>query len=307
MTILVPPHAGGMEPSFPPMLGRGLRNREKMQWKMEKRKPVVSIITVVYNAALLLEKTMESVRVQRETYPYIEYIIVDGASKDGTLALIEANRDIVDRFVSEPDKGIYDAMNKGLAMAAGSFVWFLNAGDYIYSDAFLLEVFHEGLDWEREEADAGSGTFLHDNLTEDDGWADIYYGQTQLVDENWQPAGMRRLRAPEVLTPKSFRWGMLVCHQSILVRRSLARPYDMRYHCSADFNWVLYALEKAQRIENVHQTVACYLKGGKSRKMLVRSWFERFAIMRIHFGLLSTLWFHFLILLRAFRPADRNY
>ena len=234
MTILIPPHAGGMEPSFPPMPGRGLRNREKMQWKMEKRKPVVSIITVVYNAARLLEKTMESVRVQRETYPYIEYIIVDGASKDGTLALIEANRDIVDRFVSEPDKGIYDAMNKGLAMAAGSFVWFLNAGDYIYSDAFLLEVFHEGLDWEREEADAGSGTFLHDNLTEDDGWADIYYGQTQLVDENWQPAGMRRLRAPEVLTPKSFRWGIA---GPFLVRAFCyhADPFRIAFHALVPF------------------------------------------------------------------------
>ena len=273
---------------------------------MEKQKPVVSIITVVYNAARLLEKTMESVRTQKENYPYIEYIIVDGASKDGTLALIEANRDIVDRFVSEPDKGIYDAMNKGLKMATGTFVWFLNAGDYIYSDAFLLEVFHEGMDWEEDEEE----TSLKPEDEEEegkDGWADVYYGQTQLVDDNWQPAGMRRLRAPEVLTPKSFRWGMLVCHQSILVRRSIARSYDMRYHCSADFNWVLYALEKARRIENTLQTVACYLKGGKSRKMLVRSWFERFRIMRIHFGLLSTLWFHFLILLRAFKPANRNY
>lgn len=266
--------------------------------------PLFSIITVTYNAAAVLPATLQSVAEQ--TCKEYEYIVVDGASTDNTLELVHRSG-MSPRIISERDKGIYDAMNKGLAMAAGSFVWFLNAGDYIYSDAFLLEVFHEGLDWEREEADAGSGTFLHDNLTEDDGWADIYYGQTQLVDENWQPAGMRRLRAPEVLTPKSFRWGMLVCHQSILVRRSLARPYDMRYHCSADFNWVLYALEKAQRIENVHQTVACYLKGGKSRKMLVRSWFERFAIMRIHFGLLSTLWFHFLILLRAFRPADRNY
>ena len=187
---------------------------------MEKQKPVVSIITVVYNAARLLEKTMESVRTQKENYPYIEYIIVDGASKDGTLALIEANRDIVDRFVSEPDKGIYDAMNKGLKMATGAFVWFLNAGDYIYSDAFLLEVFHEGLDWESEEMDAANQTAM--NAAEgEDGWADIYYGQTQLVDDNWQPAGMRRLRAPEVLTPKSFRWGMLVCHQSIPSDRGL--------------------------------------------------------------------------------------
>ena len=273
---------------------------------IQKKKPLISIITVVYNAARLLEKTMDSVRAQRENYPYIEYIVVDGASKDGTLDVIKANGDLVSAYVSEPDKGIYDAMNKGLAMATGTFVWFLNAGDFIYSDAFLLEVFHEGMDWEEDEEETSLKPENEEGEGKD-GWADVYYGQTQLVDAQWNPAGMRRLRAPEVLTPKSFRWGMLVCHQSILIRRSLAVPYDLRYKCSADFNWVLQALEKAGRIENTHQTVACYLKGGKSRQMLVLSWRERFQIMRKHFGLLSTLWFHFLILLRVFKPVNRNY
>ena len=253
--------------------------------------PVVSIITVVYNAKDSLAKTMQSVREQKARYPHIEYIVVDGASQDGTQELIHQNQDIVSRWISEPDKGIYDAMNKGLAMASGDFVWFLNAGDFIYSDRFLEQ------------------TFARNTLSDatPDGRADVYYGQTQLVDANWKPAGMRRLRAPEKLTPKSFRMGMLVCHQSVLVRRALAEPYDRRYKCSADYNWVLQALEKARRIANTHQIVSCYLKGGKSRQMLVLSWKERFRIMRLHFGLFSTLWFHGLILLRVFVPAKRNY
>ena len=253
--------------------------------------PVVSIITVVYNAKNHLAKTIKSVRDQKAFYPHIEYIVVDGASKDGTLELIHQNEDLISRWISEPDKGIYDAMNKGLAMASGSFVWFLNAGDLIYSERFLLDMF---------------GQDSPDDATED-GWADVYYGQTQLVDADWKPAGMRRLRAPEVLKPESFRMGMLVCHQSVIVRRAIAEPYDMRYRCSADYNWVLQALEKARRIANTRQIVSCYLKGGKSRQMLVLSWKERFRIMRLHFGLLATLRSHFLIVLRLFLPVKRDY
>lgn len=258
---------------------------------MNSSLPVVSIVTVVYNAKEPLARTMQSIREQKEHYPGIEYIVVDGASKDGTLDLINRNADIVSRWVSEPDKGIYDAMNKGLKMATGDYVWFLNAGDFIYSEFFLAQVFGQ---------DAGSDV-------PGDGWADIYYGQTQLVDADWRPAGMRRLRAPEKLTPKSFRMGMLVCHQSVLVSRALAEPYDVRYRCSADYNWVLQALKKARRIVNTHQIVSCYLKGGKSRQMLVLSWKERFRIMRLNFGLPSTVFFHGLIILRLFLPVKRSY
>lgn len=257
---------------------------------MNDPKPVVSIITVVYNARPLLAKTMESVREQKARYPFIEYVVVDGASKDGTLELIGQNKDIVSSWVSEPDKGIYDAMNKGLRMATGKYVWFLNAGDFICSDRFLADVFDKAGRFDTE-----------------DGLADIYYGQTRLVDSDWKPAGMRRLRAPERLKPESFRMGMLVCHQSVLVRRALADNYDLRYKCSADYDWVLKALRKARVIENTHQVVSCYLKGGKSRQMLVRSWKERFRVMRLQFGLPQTLFFHGLIVLRLFLPVRRDY
>ena len=101
---------------------------------MNDPKPVVSIITVVYNARPLLAKTMESVREQKARYPFIEYVVVDGASKDGTLELIGQNKDIVSSWVSEPDKGIYDAMNKGIRLASGQLIGIVNSDDWYEPD-----------------------------------------------------------------------------------------------------------------------------------------------------------------------------
>ena len=95
--------------------------------------PKFSIITVTYNAEAVLEDTIQSVISQ--TYHHVEYILVDGASKDGTLSIIDRYRDRITRIVSEPDKGLYDAMNKGIAMAQGKFALFLNSGDIFHQDA----------------------------------------------------------------------------------------------------------------------------------------------------------------------------
>jgi len=92
--------------------------------------PLISVITVTYNSASLLEETLKSIRSQ--TYPHIEHIIIDGASTDDTPEVIRRYEDIVARWVSEPDEGIYDAMNKGLKLFSGDYVWFINSGDRIY-------------------------------------------------------------------------------------------------------------------------------------------------------------------------------
>ena len=101
--------------------------------------PLVTIITVCYNAAALIEETIQSVLSQ--DYPNLEYLIVDGASTDGTLDIVRKYADRV-KFVSEPDKGIYDAMNKGLKMAKGEWVNFMNAGDTFSDDHVLSDIFH---------------------------------------------------------------------------------------------------------------------------------------------------------------------
>ena len=102
--------------------------------------PVFSIITVVYNGESLLPGTMESVF--RQTYPNVEYILVDGASKDNSLKIIQeyATKMPNLRWISEPDRGLYDAMNKGLRMATGDFVQFLNAGDWLYDAETLSKM-----------------------------------------------------------------------------------------------------------------------------------------------------------------------
>ena len=96
----------------------------------------ISVITVVYNGIDLLRGTMESVFAQ--TYPNIEYIIIDGNSNDGTLELIKENESKITKWISEPDKGLYDAMNKGIKLATGDFLWFMNAGDRIFAKDTLM-------------------------------------------------------------------------------------------------------------------------------------------------------------------------
>ena len=100
--------------------------------------PKFSIITVTYNAEKVLEDTIQSVISQ--TYHHVEYIIVDGASKDGTLSIIDRYRSRITTVVSEPDKGLYDAMNKAISLASGDYLCFLNAGDCFHEDDTLQQI-----------------------------------------------------------------------------------------------------------------------------------------------------------------------
>ena len=102
--------------------------------------PKFSVITVTYNAEKVLEDTVQSVISQ--TYHHVEYIIIDGASKDGTLEIVNRYRDRINQLVSEPDKGLYDAMNKGIALATGDYLCFLNAGDSFHEDDTLQKMVH---------------------------------------------------------------------------------------------------------------------------------------------------------------------
>lgn len=229
--------------------------------------PKVSVITVVYNAVDLLERTILNIRSQ--TYPNIEFIVIDGGSTDGTLEIIKKYEDLIDHWKSEADKGLYDAMNKGLQASSGDFVWFINAGDLIYSENTTAMIF-EGAE------------FIDD----------IYYGDTMIVDQEYHEIGLRRLRPPENLNWKSFQKGMLVCHQSILINRKLAEPYDLNLPHSADFDWVIKAMKKTDRIKNTKQILAAFLDGGQSKKTIKPSLKERFTSMKNHYGLLRTLLNH---------------
>lgn len=231
--------------------------------------PKFSIITVTYNAEKVLEDTIQSVIAQ--TYHRVEYIIVDGASKDGTTAIIERYRPHIHTVISEPDKGLYDAMNKGMAAATGDYLCFLNAGDCFHENNTLQQMVH--------------------TITENE-LPDVLYGETALVNAERHFLRMRRLAAPEVLTWKSFRQGMLVCHQAFFAKRSLAEPYRLKYRFSADFDWCIRVMKKARMIHNTHLILIDYLDEGMTTQNRKASLKERFCIMASHYGLFSTIAHH---------------
>lgn len=107
--------------------------------KTEGERPLVTVITISYNAEAIIERTILSVI--NQTYPAVEYIIIDGGSTDSTVDIIEKYANKVTYWISEPDNGIYDAMNKGLDIATGKWVSFMNSGDYYYSNNVLDAIF----------------------------------------------------------------------------------------------------------------------------------------------------------------------
>ncbi|HEX8517098.1 MAG TPA: glycosyltransferase family 2 protein [Bacteroidia bacterium] len=234
--------------------------------------PKISVITVVYNARWLLERTIISVLSQ--TYSNIEYIIIDGASTDGTLELIAKFKSRIALTQSGKDEGIYDAMNKGLKNASGDYVLFLNAGDELYSNDTIANVF------------AGTPN------------ADIYYGNTAVVDLNGRILGDRRLTPPENLDWKSLKFGMCVSHQSFIAKRLLCDFYNKEYKIAADIDWVINVLKQADKVVNTHQHISRFLEGGTSNKRRKKALWERFLIMVKHYGFFQTLFNHLLILIR---------
>ena len=241
--------------------------------------PKFSIITVTYNAGKVLEDTIQSVVFQ--TYRNVEYIIVDGGSKDNTLEVAEKYRDRISKVISEPDKGLYDAMNKGIRLATGDYLCFLNAGDELHENETLQKLVH---------------TLKGKELPE------VIYGETAIVDEEGHFLHMRRLSAPDTLTWKSFKQGMLVCHQAFIARRELAINdlYDLRYRFSADFDWCIRIMKKAKCLHNTRLTLIDYLKEGMTTRNHKASLKERFRIMAKHYGWLSTIAHHGWFVIRLF-------
>lgn len=256
-----------------------------------------TIVTITYNAAAVFVRTADSVL--RQDYPNVEHIIVDGASTDGTVALALEYKTKSDamgnghevRIVSEPDKGLYDAMNKGLGMATGDYVCFMNAGDFFPDGATLsLICANARLDGCRKDGKPLPA---------------VLYGDTDWVDNEGRYMRRRRLTPPERLSWRSFRHGMLVCHQAFYARADIARrtPYDLRYRHSADVDWCIRVMKEAERMSlplvNVHATIADYQREGQSTKYHRASLLERFDVMRRHYGLLQTLAMHAWFVVRA--------
>ncbi|HQS06596.1 MAG TPA: glycosyltransferase family 2 protein [Daejeonella sp.] len=231
--------------------------------------PKLTVITIVYNNVRDIERTVLSVL--NQTYPNIEYLVIDGASTDGTLELLKKYEGRLAKLISEKDKGIYDAMNKGLTLASGDYILFMNSGDELYASDTVENVFASAPD------------------------ADIYYGETEMYDEDWKSLGQRRHKAPETFSWKDFKYGMCISHQAIYIRRSLTEPYDPKYKLSADIDWIIKAAKKAGKIVNTRRYVAKYLVGGMSKKKHRQSLIERFHIFSKHYGLIPNVFNHAVI------------
>ena len=242
--------------------------------------PRFSIVTVTYNAENVLNDTIQSIVTQ--TYRNVEYIIVDGGSTDGTMHIVDRYRPMISIVVSEPDNGLYDAMNKGIALATGDYICFLNAGDAFHEDDTLQRMVHS----------LRGGMEL----------PDVIYGDTDIVDAEGHFLHKRRLFPPKKLTWKSFENGMLVCHQAFFARTKLAKatPYDLTYRFSADFDWCVRILKQAAVTHHTHLTLIDYLNEGMTTENHQASLRERFRIMSKHYGFFATVLRHAWFVLRNF-------
>jgi glycosyltransferase involved in cell wall biosynthesis len=239
--------------------------------------PLFSIITVTYNAAALLPATFRSVEAQEGVQ--FEHLVVDGNSRDGSVALIEAYaarsaRPV--RWVSEPDRGLYDAMNKGLALAQGEYVLFLNAGDVLHAPDTLAHI-----------------AALPP--------ADAYFGEALRVDEQGRTLGYRLPRPPR--PPRQLHWqslrlGMLVCHQSFVVRRRCAPDYDLHWRIAADIDWMIRCLRLCPQTLYTDSVVCHFLVGGVSSQRRTQAWRERYRVLGRHYGWWPNLAAHLWIGLR---------
>lgn len=166
--------------------------------------PLVSIITVVRNDAGRLLSTISAV--SRNKGSSTEYLVVDGNSTDDTLPLIQSRPDVIDRFISEPDQGIYDAMNKGIALAQGKYLLFLNAGDELLVDV---------------EAVVAA---IPDSPA-------LIYGRANMFG----PDGtLRYVKGKKLKGIHRFLKGMPLCHQAMLYRRDCMPHYDLRFKVMSD-------------------------------------------------------------------------
>ncbi len=233
----------------------------------------LSIITVVYNGADTIESTIQSVIQNRN--PQLEYIVVDGGSSDGTLEKIQDNAEFIDTWVSDRDRGLYDAMNKGMALAKGEFIWFINSGDQLASNDTVKNL-----------------------LPDLDETTDIVYGEVMIINENGKELGTRSAlttqHLPQKLDINSLQYGMTVCHQGFIVRKSITQMYRLDNLC-ADIEWVIECIKRSRKSKKVNYILAKYLAGGISKKKWRQSMIDRYLILQKYYGMQRAIWSHFVI------------
>ncbi|MDN5288726.1 MAG: glycosyltransferase [Mucilaginibacter sp.] len=210
--------------------------------------PKVTIITVVYNARATIEDTILSVL--RQTYANLEYIIIDGGSTDGTLEIIGRYQEKITHFISEPDKGIADGFNKGIAMATGDWIGMINADDWYALNAVELII--------------GKGAA-------DD---DVRCGNIMLIGNN----GFERIKKSKV---SWLNFGMYIMHPTCFIKKEVYQrvgKYDIRLKIAMDFDMFLRIKSKGFKIKYIDELIAYMRTAGVSNDV-VKMHKEELAVM----------------------------
>ena len=225
----------------------------------EPNRPLVTVITVVFNGAGDLEKTLLSVL--NQTYNNVEYIVIDGGSTDGTLDIIRQYDHAIDYWVSVKDAGIYDAMNKGIRLASGKWINFMNSGDFFYSTTTLEKIVFK----------------FRENYS-------IVYGDVQAFSKKHH---FNLMKISRPVTPKNLIMKLPICHQATFVTLKAFKEvglYDTNYKISGDHDWLLKALMAGHQAKYVHQCIALNNRDGVSSVSLFKLQRERLTLALLHFN-----------------------
>ena len=214
--------------------------------------PKISIITVVYNDGQNISRTIESVI--NQSYKNIEYVIIDGGSKDSTVEEINKYIDKIDVFISEKDKGIYDAMNKGIHLCSGDWLLFLNSGDFFHSNEIL---------------DLMSGHIEQNNNS------DIIYGDFKVLSE-----GVKFSFVNKATDISRIKKDLIFSHQACLIKGSLHQKfiYDLKYRICADYDFLLKSYLDGAKFYKVPEIIATVSNGGLSDMNRINVFKERLKI-----------------------------
>lgn len=213
--------------------------------------PIITIVTVCFNAGPVLEKTLRSVTSQ--TYPHLEYLVIDGASKDNTKEVVQPYLDRIGRFVSEPDKGIYDAMNKGIRLASGDWLLFMNADDVFVDNEVI--------------SDVAAFIGLHPE-------AEVVYGNSEQILEY----GIYPIRPQEAY----LNHKMSISHQATFVKTDILRThlFDLRYRFAADFEQLSHFYLEGRTFVHIDRMIArVEMRGGTTYDNTIASAEELYAII----------------------------
>ena len=206
--------------------------------------PKITIVTVVFNDKNTIEQTINSVL--NQSYPNIEYIVIDGGSDDGTQNIITSYQDKLAHYSSEPDNGIYDAMNKGIRQASGAWINFMNAGDEFYNNDVIKDIFPL------------------------DGDVDLVYGKNQCIYTYFD-----RVNVPEPFN--RLKYGMIFSHQSMFVKTALMKsePFDLNFKISADYNFIYHLHKNGGIFKEVDVIISKVKAEGYSEVNLIHTHTER--------------------------------